>query len=68
MEEIVTNIRNFIAPIYLLIIGLIAITFLFRRQTSQLIQFMFIAVVVGVLLFSPEIVQSLSGIIARIFS
>jgi hypothetical protein len=67
VEEIVSNIREFIAPIYLLVIGVVALTFLFRRQTTQLIQFMVIAIIVGVLLFSPEIVQSISGIIANLF-
>lgn len=67
MNEIIANIRDFISPIYLLIVGVVALTFLFRRQTTALIQFMVISIIVGVLLFSPEIVKSIADIIAGLF-
>ncbi len=55
---VVQSIREFITPIFLLIVGVVALTFLFRRQTTQLIQFMLIATLVGALLFTPEIIEN----------
>jgi hypothetical protein len=66
-ENIAENIRDFITPIYLLIVGVVALTFLFKRQTTQLIQFMIIAILVGLLLFTPEIIQNISGWVSEVF-
>lgn len=67
METVVENIRSFITPIFLLVVGIVSITFLFRRQTTQLIQFILIATLVGMLLFSPEIIATFSGWVANVF-
>lgn len=66
MEGVIDNIRDFITPIFLLIVGVVAMTFLFKRQTTQLIQFMLIATLVGVLLFSPEIIATFSGWVSNV--
>lgn len=66
--DIVQSIRDFVAPIYLLIVSLVAIIFLIQRKTRELIQFMIIAVVVGVLLYSPEIIETLAGILSSVFT
>lgn len=68
MEGVIENIRDFITPIFLLIVGVVAMTFLFKRQTTQLIQFMLIATLVGMLLFSPEIIASFSNWVSDVFS
>lgn len=67
VNAVTENIRSFITPIFLLVVGVVAITFLFRRQTTQLIQFMLIATLVGMLLFSPEIIASFSGWVSDVF-
>jgi sugar phosphate permease len=66
--NIVLSIREFVAPIYLLIVSLVAIIFLIQRKTRELIQFMIIAVVVGVLLYSPEIIKTLADILGGVFT
>lgn len=67
INEIADNIRDFITPIYLLVVSIVAIIFLLRRQTSALIQFMVIAIIVGILLFSPEIIKGLADLLATLF-
>jgi uncharacterized membrane protein YoaK (UPF0700 family) len=67
MEGVIENIRDFITPIFLLIVGVVAMTFLFKRQTTQLIQFMLIATLVGMLLFSPEIISNFSTWVSDVF-
>jgi sugar phosphate permease len=67
-DSIIQGIRNFVGPIYLLIVSLIAIVFLIQRKTRELIQFMIIAIVVGVLLYSPQIIKSLADILGGVFT
>lgn len=57
--SIIANIRAFLTPVYLLIVGVVAIRFMMKRQVTQLLQFLGLAILVGALLFSPEIVQGL---------
>lgn len=67
VTDITGRIRDFIAPIYLLVVSIVAIIFLLRRQTSALIQFMVIAIIVGVLLFTPEVIEDLAKLISSLF-
>lgn len=67
VETITDNIRTFVSPIYLLVVSIVAIIFLLRRQTSALIQFMVIAIIVGVLLFTPDVIRTISTLIANLF-
>ncbi len=61
---LLTNLRNFIAPIVFIVIAGVAISFLIRRQVSQFVQFIAIAIGVMVLFYSPEII----GAAAKLFS
>ena len=59
-----TAIRNFIAPLFLLAIGLAALTFLFQRQTTQFLQFGAIAVGVAVFFYTPGVVPAVARLIS----
>jgi hypothetical protein len=59
----IDNIRAFVGPIFIGIIGFVALSFLFKRQLSQFFQFFALAVLVGVLFYTP-----LNGGIVKIFS
>ena len=58
-NNIVKIIRNFIGPIVLLIVSLLAITFLFRREMTQFIIFIVIGVVVLAIFYVPEFIANL---------
>jgi hypothetical protein len=66
-QSIYVNLRNWLSPIVFLIIAGISLTFLFRRQMSQFMQFIAIGVVVGILFWSPEIIQSAAAFFKTIF-
>jgi sugar phosphate permease len=68
VTNITDNIRDFISPIYLLVVSVVAIIFLLRRQTSALIQFMVIAIIVGVLLFTPDVITTVANLISQLFN
>jgi hypothetical protein len=59
----VDAIRTFVGPIFIGIIGFLALNFLFRRQLSQFFQFFALAVLVGVLFYTP-----LTGGVVKIFA
>lgn len=66
-ENIIENIRAILTPIFALIVGVMSIKFLLNRQLTQLIQFIGISILVGALLFSPEIIAAMSEWGASIF-
>lgn len=56
---LVSKIRDFIAPVLGLILGLIALTFLMRREFMQFMIFIGIALLVFAVFYVPEFIQSL---------
>jgi type IV secretory pathway VirB2 component (pilin) len=59
-EELATAIRNFVGPILLVVIGIIAIPFLVRREMTQFIMFVVIAIAVFALFYAPDIIKNLA--------
>ncbi|MBC9705329.1 MAG: hypothetical protein H9W81_10220 [Enterococcus sp.] len=43
----------------MLVIGIVAITFLFRREMTQFMIFIVIAVVVAILFYAPDVIANL---------
>lgn len=62
--EFASKIRAFVGPIVLLIVSLIAISFLFKRQLTQFFQFVALAVVVAVLFYVPGVIENIAGWLA----
>ncbi len=54
------GIRGFIGPILMLIMGLVAITFLFRREMTQFMIFLGIAIVVAIVFYAPDFIVNLA--------
>lgn len=65
--KIADTATQFITPILFLVIGAVAITFLFKRQMTQFFQFAAIAVLVAVLFFNPGIIKNIADWVATIF-
>lgn len=63
-EKIAGTVQAYVGPILLLIIGIIAITFLFRRQVTQFLTFAIIAIVVAIFFYAPGVIVG----IARAFT
>jgi hypothetical protein len=58
-------IRNFVAPLFLLAISFAAMSFLFRRQITEFLQFAALGVGVAVFFYVPGIVEGLARVIAK---
>jgi len=59
-EDLVNALKAYVGPILLLIIGAVSITFLFRRQISQFLIFIVIAILVAILFYAPDFITSIA--------
>lgn len=67
-QTILNNIQNFLGPIFLAMIGILALTFLMKKQMKRFIEFMILAVAVAVLFYDPGIVKNIASAIAGLFT
>jgi hypothetical protein len=63
-QGLVSYLQSLFGPLFLGIIGIVAIFFLFTREITRFIQFMVLAVAIAVVFYTPTIVQSLATGIA----
>lgn len=62
------QIRDWVAPIVLLGVGLCSLNFLVQRQMTKFLEFFAITVFVGVFFWNPEIVIGLAGLLSKALS
>lgn len=60
VEGFVDTVKAYIGPILLLVIGVMSLTFLVRRQISQFLVFILIAIVVSVIFYAPDILTNIA--------
>lgn len=63
-ENIVDAIRAYVAPVLMLLFGILSIVFLFKRQLVQFGIFLLIAVLVSIFFFAPEVIKSIAKSLA----
>lgn len=68
VTNITDGLRAFLAPIVMLIISAVAISFLLKREMKKFIQFAVLTIGVGVFFYVPGIVESLAKMVAGLFS
>jgi hypothetical protein len=61
---LVTYLQGLFGPLFLGIVGIVAIFFLFTREIIRFVQFVVLAVAIGVIFYTPGIVQTLAKGIA----
>lgn len=66
-QTILDNLQNILGPIFLAIIGILALTFLAKKQMKRFIEFIILAIAVAVLFYDPGIVKNLANAIAGLF-
>jgi hypothetical protein len=64
-QGLVSYLHGLFGPLFLGIVGIVAIFFLFTREITRFIQFMVLAVAIGVVFYTPGIVQALATGIAK---
>ncbi len=62
---LVTYLQSLFGPLFLGIVGIVAIFFLFTREIIRFVQFLVLAVAIAVIFYTPSIVQTLATGIAN---
>jgi hypothetical protein len=61
---LVSYLQGLFGPLFLGIVGIVAIFFLFTREIIRFIQFIVLAIAIAVVFYTPSIVQTIaSGIV-----
>jgi hypothetical protein len=64
---LVKALQNFVGPIFLFAIGMVAMTFLVQRQVMQFLQFIALAIGIAVLFYFPEVIKSMAMFFSNAF-
>lgn len=62
---LVTYLQSLFGPLFLGIVGIVALFFLFTREITRFVQFIVLAVAIAVVFYTPGIVQALATGIAN---
>jgi hypothetical protein len=62
---LVKYLQALFGPLFLGIVGIVALFFLFTREITRFVQFMVLAVAIAVVFYTPTIVQTLATGIAN---
>jgi hypothetical protein len=63
-EGLVKYLQGLFGPLFLGIVGIVALFFLFTREITKFMQFLILAVAIAVVFYDPTIVQLLANGIA----
>jgi hypothetical protein len=64
-QGLVTYLQSLFGPLFLGIVGIVALFFLFTREITRFVQFLILAVAIAVVFYTPSIVQTLATGIAN---
>lgn len=59
-DQIVSTVQAYVGPILLLLIGFVALTFLFKREIMQFVIFIIIAILVSILFYAPGVIKAIA--------
>ena len=62
---LVSYLQGLFGPLFLGIVGIVALFFLFTREIIRFVQFLVLAVAIAVVFYTPSIVQTLAQGIAN---
>jgi hypothetical protein len=63
--NLVKYLQGLFGPLFLGLVGIVALFFLFTREITRFVQFMVLAVAIAVVFYTPSIVQTLATGIAN---
>ncbi|WP_245647082.1 hypothetical protein [Microtetraspora niveoalba] len=63
-EGLAEFLRKFFAPLFLVVVSVVAIFFLFTREITRFMQFILLAIAIGVIFYVPNIIEVTAKAIA----
>lgn len=64
-QGLVNYLQSLFGPLFLGIVGIVALFFLFTKEITKFVQFIVLAVAIAVVFYTPSIVQTLATGIAN---
>ena len=64
-NNLVIYLQSLFGPLFLGIVGIVALFFLFTREITRFVQFIVLAVLIAVVFYTPNIVETLAKGIAN---
>jgi hypothetical protein len=64
-QGLVSYLQSLFGPLFLGLVGIVALFFLFTREITRFVQFIVLAVLIAVVFYTPGIVQALATGIAN---
>ena len=63
--DLATWLRDIFGPLFLVIVSIVAIFFLFTREITRFVQFIVLAIGIGVVFYVPNIIETTAKAIAK---
>jgi hypothetical protein len=64
-DDLATWLRQIFGPLFLVIVSIVAIFFLFTREITRFVQFIVLAIGIGVIFYVPNIIETTAKAIAK---
>jgi hypothetical protein len=64
-DQLADWLRQIFGPLFLVIVSIVAIFFLFTREITRFVQFILLAIGIGVVFYVPNIIEVTARAIAR---
>jgi len=64
-QNLVNYLQSLFGPLFLGIVGIVALFFLFTREITRFVQFIVLAILIAVVFYTPNIVELLAKGIAN---
>ncbi|HXA62549.1 MAG TPA: hypothetical protein VNW94_25640 [Streptosporangiaceae bacterium] len=64
-NDLATWLRDLFGPLFLVIVSIVAIFFLFTREITRFVQFIILAIGIGVVFYVPGIIETTAKAIAK---
>ena len=64
-DQLADWLRQIFGPLFLVIVSIVAIFFLFTREITRFVQFIVLAIGIGIIFYVPNIIETTARAIAR---
>ncbi|WP_149260581.1 hypothetical protein [Actinomadura sp. K4S16] len=64
-QQLAEWLRNIFGPLFLVIVGIVALFFLFTREITRFVQFIVLSIVIAIVFYYPGIITMIAGGIVR---
>ncbi|HEY7484804.1 MAG TPA: hypothetical protein VH912_10135 [Streptosporangiaceae bacterium] len=64
-DDLAAWLRQIFGPLFLVIVSIVAIFFLFTREITRFVQFVVLAIGIGVIFYVPNVIETTAKAIAK---